>query len=98
MGHNDHEEHDDYKDFLQDLVNGNELDGAALGITKQVIDRGQESLSERQEAVFEAEVVKKYPQQDCKRCGTEIPWSEMYYSYDNGGHCSYCQHQINKND
>jgi hypothetical protein len=62
--------------------------GDAAGITRQVIDRGEESLSEKQRFVFKRDVLSLDPG-ECVR-GCDIPWSEKFEAMDNGGLCSWC--------
>lgn len=97
MGHNDHIEDDGgYKDFLQEVMS--ELEGAALGIVKQVIDKGEDSLSDKQKYVFETQVLDQFTISECSRCGGDIPWSEMYAAATDTGMCSYCAHMVQKDD
>ena len=99
MGWNDHQEDDGgYASFLQELVDGKHLEGAALGITKLVIDKGPGVLSPKQLFVFNKEVIDANTTQACSRCEADIPWSEMYASLDNGGLCNYCWHMMQKAD
>jgi hypothetical protein len=84
--------------FLQDLINGGHLEGPALGITKKVIADGEESLSPKQQHVFKNYVLAEYVTNECKRCGEDIPWSEMYHAYDNGHLCNWCWHMTTKDD
>ncbi len=92
MGFNDHmEENDEYSDFLQRLIDNNHLEGAAEGIAKKVIADGIESLSSKQKWTFKKQV-SDYTTSECSRGGCDIPWSEMYEAYDNGGMCSWCAH------
>ena len=86
----------DYEDFLQEILDAGQLDGVAEGITKLVIDKGESSLSAKQEYVFRTQVKEVFITGDCNRCGADIPWSEMYEANDNGGFCSWCAHQIAK--
>lgn len=46
--------------FLQQLVDGDLLEGPALGICRQVIAQGQESLTEKQEWVLENVVTAEF--------------------------------------
>lgn len=97
MGWNDHMDEDDgFGDFLTEVLP--ELDDAAAGITKLVIDKGQDVLSEKQRWVFQNHVLDIYVTKECKRCGIDIPWSEMYGAHDNGGYCGYCDHMMLKED
>ena len=85
--------------YLELLISCGEadLDTAALGITKAVISKGVDSLSEKQRYVFETFVLKKYSKKYCSRCSSEIPWCEMYPAvFEEGGMCGYCHHQWEK--
>ncbi|CAB3705168.1 hypothetical protein LMG1866_02781 [Achromobacter ruhlandii] len=84
-------EQTEFGDFLQQLVDRDHLEGAALGITKLVIDKGESFLTDKQRYVFQKEVLDVFVKESCVR-GCSIPWSEMYEAYDNGGLCSYCAH------
>jgi hypothetical protein len=74
------------------------LEGAAEGITKKVIAEGDEALSEKQRYVFQTQVLNEYVTDECSRCGSNIPWSEMHAAYDNGGMCNWCEHMSSKDD
>jgi hypothetical protein len=52
----------EYEDFLQEIVDGEHLEGAALGITKLVIDKGEDALSDKQRFVFNRESSKNSSQ------------------------------------
>lgn len=95
MGMNNPEEHE-FEDFLKEILDAGHLEGAAEGITKLVIDKGEKALSPKQSFVFQKEVLDEFITKECKRCGGDIPYCEMYAAYDNGGYCSWCQHQIEK--
>jgi hypothetical protein len=98
MGWNDRidEDEEERRDFLQELVDGGYLDGAAVGITKLVIDKGDRALSDKQKFVFKREVLDVYVTGKCKRDGTYILWTEMLAAYENGGLCGYCLHMDDK--
>jgi hypothetical protein len=99
MGWNDHLEDDGgFNDFLQALVDRSMLEGAALGITKVVIDKGVGALTPKQLYVFNEHVIGQYSRSGCSNCQIDIPWSEMRYAMDNGGLCSYCAHKIESKD
>lgn len=87
----------EYNEFLQTLIDSEHLDGPASGIAKKVIAEGSESLSAKQKFVLKKEV-DEYISDDCSRCGADIPWSEMYEAYHNGGMCSWCDHMESKSD
>ena len=85
----------DFKGYLNDLINTGRLSDTEAGITKQVIDKGYDSLSEKQKFVFDR-AISNNSIDECKTCGTDIPWSEMLNALDNGGLCSHCQHMWEK--
>jgi hypothetical protein len=82
---------DDFRAFVQQVINGKHLDGPALGIAKRVVDRGEDSLTGRQRFVFNEHVLKHYTAETCAECPEAIPWCEMYAAvqiFD--GKCSWC--------
>jgi hypothetical protein len=88
---------EDFNDFVQPLLdNRNFNDAKEEGIAKLVIDQGYEALSEKQKFVFEKSI-EHYIQDECTRCGQQIPWCEMIAAEDNGGQCSWCQ-QLGRDD
>lgn len=97
MGYNDHMEEDDgFTDFLKELIGSERLEGAAAGIAKRALDKGTDLLSPKQRFVFERDVIREYSKEGCSRCGSNIPWSEMFASLDNDGLCSHCWHSFEK--
>lgn len=87
---------DEAKQYLQDLLDqGCISDGVVAGVTRQVIASGEDSLSDAQSAVFQSRVVKHYIEQECGRCGEQVPWSEMREAIESG-YCGYCQHEAEK--
>ena len=94
-----HDENDDgFTEFLEQIVNMNHLDGAALGITKLVIDKGEDALSEKQRYIFQKEVLDEFTIEECERCGSNIPWSEMYDAVTEHSLCNYCWHMTSKDN
>ncbi len=91
-------ENDGFNDFLQQIIDMGHLEDPALGITKLVIDKGQGRLSEKQRHVFEKHVLGQFTVSECSRCGSNIPWSEMYDAATDHGMCNYCWHMTNKDD
>jgi hypothetical protein len=83
-------------DFLRQLIDMGDLDGIALGITKKVITEGEDALSERQKFVLKRDVLDEFVTAECRGCGSNVPWSEMYSAYHNGGYCAYCAHKLYK--
>jgi hypothetical protein len=89
--------HDEFLDFVQDVINGGHLDGAANGVARQAVERGIGSLSARQRYVLDHFVVEPHTVEACARCDNDIPWSEMYLAvqmFDNM--CSWCSHMAAK--
>jgi len=81
---------DEFRGYLKELVdNANFVDSKEKGIAKLVIDKGYSALSEKQRYVFDNSMISNY-NDDCKRCGLEIPWSEMSGADINGGYCGWC--------
>lgn len=88
---------EDFNVFLNELIEGDRFnDSKEVGIAKLVIEKGFESLSEKQQFVFE-KAISYYVFNECNRCGTDIPWCEMSAAEDNGQLCSWCQ-QVGRKD
>ncbi len=85
---------DDFYAFLSEVVMLGDLVGAALGITKKVIEQGFDSLSEKQRIVFEQNVLAKYTISYCVRCSGYIPWLNMLDVVMNDGLCNHCESLI----
>jgi hypothetical protein len=75
--------------FLKELAKSGQLEGAALGIAKQTITKGQASLSDKQAEILNA-VVEKIKVKQCPKCHQDIPWSEMFYAIEKGT-CAACR-------
>lgn len=88
---------DDFNSFLEDLVSSHRIEGIEAGITKYVIDHGYDALSIKQKNVFD-KMIANNTVSECKRCATDIPWSEMLDALDNGGLCNWCQHMEEKEE
>lgn len=80
----------EFRDFLSELVEKDELSGAALGVTKLVIDKGRGALSDKQAYVFRKAVVEPYSAH-CEQCYKAIPWSEAYEYFHSPGRCQECE-------
>ncbi|MGO4117180.1 hypothetical protein [Rhizobium ruizarguesonis] len=86
----------DYKAFLQQLVDGEDVKDAAAGITKKVIAEGEESLVGKQRWVFNEAVRKPYLFPVCERCGDTISWDQAYEALHGDSLCASCQHDKDK--
>ena len=81
-----------FPSFLRELIEWDLLEGSALGIAKQVLAQGVDSLSAKQLYVFENHIIAARTVEECTRCAHDIPWHEMVAAYRNGGYCDYCEH------
>ena len=93
-----HIDDDGYAEFLQKIIDMDHIEGSALGITKKVINKGEDSLSSKQYFVFKKEVLDEYVISECFLCKNDIPWSEMYDAATDHAMCNYCWHMIEKDD
>ena len=84
-------EDNSFEEFLKYLININYLEVPALGITKQVIEKGMGSLTEKQKHVFQKHVLDDFEGRACKLCGELIKWHEMAVCVfiNEDGLCSY---------
>ncbi len=88
---------DEFIQFINELISQNRFsDNKEVGISKLVIEKGFETLTEKQKFVFK-NAISHYVQDECSRCRLEIPWSEMSATEHNGGMCSWCE-QMTRND
>jgi hypothetical protein len=87
---NEHADDAALNEVLQHLVESGSLEGPAKGIARQVIARGEKSLSERQEWVFNSQVRARYLYRTCRLCEELIPLPEVTASLDNGDLCASC--------
>lgn len=86
---------EDFNGFVEELINSSRLEGKEAGIAKLMLDKGYDSLSEKQKFVFDRAIEDNIVD-ECQRCGDDIPWCEMLEALDNGGYCGYCQHMMEK--
>lgn len=56
-----------------------------------MLDKGYESLSEKQKFVFNL-MINDNIINECQKCGIDIPWCEMLDALNNGNLCNYCRH------
>jgi len=73
-----------------ELLSFEPLQGPALGIAKQVLERGLESLSQLQRQIFDC-----YIDPPCKFSGGEMTWDWRLYG-DDPTICDYCDHMLDK--
>jgi len=65
---------------------------------KTLIDKGEESLSDKQSYVFKKEVLDIFTVSECSFCGLDVPWDEMYGAATDDGMCSHCRYNLQKDD
>lgn len=88
---------ENFNGFVEELIHSNHLNDTEKGIAKQMLDLGYGSLSDKQKYVFD-KAIENNTINECKRCGSTIPWNEMLEALDNGRYCNYCQHLKEKID
>lgn len=88
---------EDFEGFVQDLIGSDRLNEKEAGIAKRMLDKGYDTLSDKQKFVFD-KAIENNTVDECQRCGEDIPWCEMLEALDNGGYCNYCQHMMEKID
>src|SRR5688572_22043038 len=76
-------------EFLQQLIDRDEVTGASLDVIKLVIAKGEEALTGGQKDVFKL-VLDAYATEMCPRHGYHIPWGEMY-EFHVSGKCCWCE-------
>ncbi len=69
--------------FIKELINGGRLEGAALGIARQAVSKGPDSLSSAQEAVLQT-AMRDFSPVTCGTCRNPIPWGERYQAARTG--------------
>ncbi|RBP89385.1 hypothetical protein DFO70_11132 [Cytobacillus firmus] len=93
-------EHDtDFEVYVSELLQGDLIEGpAVVGIAKQIVSKGADSLTEAQIKTFiDFGLSKGNYVEYCDRCAEEIPWSEMFLALDDH-YCAYCRHLMEKDD
>ena len=88
-------ETDDFQrnEFFKQLIQAKYLEGPALGITTLVIAEGVRGLSEKQNYVFQREVMDRFVHEECESCRQKLPWCEMFFAIDRG-ECTACDARV----
>lgn len=73
----------EYVYFIRQLIDAEMLEGAALGVAKQAVTQGPDSLSPPQTGALEIGM-RSYIRKKCESCANSIPWSEMFQAIDSG--------------
>lgn len=87
-----------YTQFLRELIDGGDISHpAAIGITKLVIDKGEESLTPNQKHVFQTQVKSVFTRPECHLDGELVEWDIAYEQmHSSEPTCSHCQYRLNK--
>jgi hypothetical protein len=72
--------------------------GAGESINKLYLRDGDDALVGGRRDVFQKYVILPYFTENCKRCHTPIPGCDRIGSWENGGYCGWCNHQLGKID
>ncbi len=89
----DDEVNDDLVEFLRILSEREELKGALNGIAKQVIAKGADSMSDKQQAVVEKFVEYYKSNNECQRCvNGNVSKLTDYIEIADEGLCPMCQY------
>lgn len=83
-------EESEYRYFLQQLIDGEDISGVAAELSRQVIAKGEESLSGFQELTFDAQVRRPFLRLKCSQCDDYIPFNEAYEALHGDELCGMC--------
>ena len=86
-------EREGFISYLRSIVE-NIDDETTRGIARQALDRGIDSLSDRQRYTLEKGLV-EYVMLECPDCGEQIEFDDMEIAMFNG-RCGYCQHRYER--
>lgn len=86
-----HISNDDFYTFLQELVDGNDLEDHVEKVVQNFISKGYNALSEKEKLIFKKEIKDVYKNIKCNNCGREISFSELYWALDTHL-CNQCTH------
>ncbi|MEY4938119.1 MAG: hypothetical protein RIS64_4480 [Bacteroidota bacterium] len=86
---------EDFNSFVRELLDKKCFDNLKEeGIAKLVLDKGFDTLSDKQKFVFENSI-SDYIYDECDLCGENITWSEMSAK---SWLCGSCDHRMSKDD
>lgn len=89
----DNEYDNEVAEFLQKLLDRDELKGTIEGISRQVIDKGVDSMSEKQKFVFDNFVNDYKKKNECECCvNGNISSLSDYIEVAEEGKCPMCQY------
>ena len=99
MGHIDPwDSYDGRAVFLQELLYDAYLEDTHAGIARQLIAKGENSLSSRQQMVLEVYILSEFYGHTCSRCQRQPEWEDMYEVAFGEGSCGRCLHEMSKDD
>ncbi len=82
----------------EDVMMWKDLHETAASITTLYLRDGEKALVGGRLRVFQQYVILPFFTEDCRRCGCSIPGCERIGSWENGGYCGWCNHQLAKLD
>jgi hypothetical protein len=93
----DNEYNNSLTEFLKQLLDNDELSGAIEGITKQILDKGVDSLKGAQRPVIESFVENYTRNIECERCsnGNVAELTDYIFITENGL-CPMCEYDREK--
>ena len=89
------EHNSDLEDFLKELIDREEIQDVALGIAKQVLHKGVESMSEKQETVINNFINYYRKNIECAKCanGNVANLTDYIFIKENShGLCPMCEY------
>ena len=99
MGHIDPwDSYDGRAVFLQELLYDAYLGNVHAGIARQLIAKGENSLSSRQQMVLEVYILGEFKDKVCSLCQCGPEWEDMYEVAFGEGYCSFCLNLVSKGD
>ena len=66
-----------FREFLDEAIEWEDLEPTTLGVAKQALNQGVETLSEKQYFVFQKHVLEAHAVDRCIQCKEEISWHAM---------------------
>src|SRR5262249_15025547 len=80
----------DLSRYLQYLLQTEPIENPGAGIIRQVIARGEHSLSPRQEAIYDRLVRQVFTNRYCSTCGEKMEPDDLLFLSENKGVCWSC--------
>ncbi len=82
------------QEILKVLVEQGALKDPALGIAKQVLDKGVDSLSGKQQYVYDTIIAKRF-KMECSLCHEDMETNDIPFALMEGDRlCGHCRHRL----